>query len=121
MTAISSPLRIRRGARVRALASLAPHLLPAQRSKTVEQALAVAMVFGSDQNRATALGSLAPYVPPNQYNTFVNSVTDIAARLPRSKALEAATASVHISAALGGAQGLAEIRRAIMDTARWYP
>src|SRR5258708_35424626 len=62
-----------------------------------------------------------PYVSPVQHAILPDSLVQAAARLPRNQALGAISASLHISAALGGAEGLQDIRRAINNTARSYP
>jgi hypothetical protein len=136
------------GARARALGSLAPHLASEQIAEAlaaakaigpegaraealgssrriapeqIAEALTAAKAIGPEGARAVALGSLAPYISPSRYAAFITSLLDVAARLPRPEALSAISASVHISAALGGVETLEIIRRAINDTARWYP
>jgi hypothetical protein len=103
--------------RATALGSLAPHLSPEQ----LAEALTIAKQIANDQARATALESLAPHVLPIQYTPLLNCVMETAARLNRGQALKAISKSLHISAALAGAEGLEGIHRAINDTARWYP
>jgi hypothetical protein len=103
--------------RASALEFLAPHMPPEQLTK----ALGVARAMVSDWSRADALGSLAPRVLPTQYEELLDSLIEAVARLHRPRALEAISRSVHISAALGRVEGLEQIRRAISDTARWYP
>jgi hypothetical protein len=51
----------------------------------------------------------------------MESLLEAVARLPRHQALNEVSASINISVALGGTEALEEIRRAISDTARWYP
>jgi hypothetical protein len=51
----------------------------------------------------------------------MESLLEEVAKLPRDKALIVVSASIHISVALGGAEAVEDIRRAISDTASWYP
>jgi hypothetical protein len=100
-----------------ALGSLAPHLSPEQ----IGEVLAAAKAIGDEGSRARARGSLAPYISPIHRGTLLNSLIATAARLPRGQALQAVSASVQVSAAIGGIEGLAHIRRAISGTAQWDP
>jgi hypothetical protein len=92
---------------------LAPHLAPSQ----ITAALAAAKEIGNDAPRARALGALAPHLGRDQYIILIDTV----AGLRRDRALNVISASMNISAALGGTKALEEIRRAISDTANWYP
>jgi hypothetical protein len=103
--------------RAQALGSLAPHLSPEQ----IAEALAAAKAIGDERYRARALGSLGPHVSMIHYTTLLDSLTETAARIPRGQALSAVSASMRISAALGGTEELVRIGQAISDTARWYP
>jgi hypothetical protein len=49
------------------------------------------------------------------------SLLEAVARLPRKQVLNAVSASINISVAFSGAQAVEDIRRAISDTASWYP
>jgi hypothetical protein len=103
--------------RAQALGSVAPHL-PLH---LMAEALAIAKRIGNEQYRAQALGSLAAYIPPSQGGALIKCLLEVAARLPRNRALEAVSASTNIAAALGGAEAVEDMRRAISDTASWYP
>jgi hypothetical protein len=103
--------------RAGAVGSLAPHLSPEQ----LAEALAAAKAIGDEGFCAEALESHAPYISPALYVDFITSLAEVAARLSRSKALSAISASVHISSALGGVEASEMIRRAVNDTSRWYP
>jgi hypothetical protein len=105
------------GNRADALGSLAPYLSPDQ----ITDALAAAKEIGEDWPRAQALSSLALYALPIQYATLIDSLAETAAKLPRYQALATVSAFMHISAGFRSADGLDDIRRAISDTARWYP
>jgi hypothetical protein len=105
------------GARAQALGSLAPHLSPGQ----IVDALAAAKAISSEIFRAEVLESLAPHVSTIHYARLLDSFVEVAARLPRGDALHVVSTSMRISAALGGAEELLQIRRAIGDTARWFP
>ena len=106
--------------RVRALGLLGSHLPPEHQSEVLAEALAAAKGIRDERSRAQALKSLAPYISPTQYVVFITSLVEAAARLSRSGALESISASVHISAALGGVESLEIIRRTIKDVTRWY-
>jgi len=77
--------------------------------------------FEERQDRAQALASLASSISPGQHGELMESLLEAVARLPRHQALTAVSASINISVALGGAEALEDIRRAISDTASWYP
>jgi hypothetical protein len=94
---------------------------PEQKIQSLAERFAIAKAFGDERARAAALGSLAPYVSTAHYATLLNSLIEAAARLPRGLAVSALFDSMRISAALGGARELVRIRRAISDTAQWYP
>jgi Domain of unknown function (DUF4062) len=103
-------------ARVRVLGALAPCLAPEQ----VAEVLAAARAINSDAARAEVLEALAPFASANQLVVLCASLLQTVAKLPRNKALHGVTL-LSFSAALGDAEEVAEIRRAIGDTASWYP
>jgi hypothetical protein len=51
----------------------------------------------------------------------MESLLEAVAKLRRQQALNAVSASINIFVTLGGAEALEDIRRAISDTASWYP
>jgi len=103
--------------RALALRLLAPYLSVAQ----IGEAITAATAISNGRTRAFALNSLTEYVEPSQDALFLNSLVDVAAKLPRNEALQAISESIHISATLGGADALERLHRAITDTAQWYP
>jgi hypothetical protein len=86
------------GDRAQALGSLAPHLPPEQ----IAEARAAAKAIGDERYRAQALGSLASYISPSQRGVLMKALLEAAARLPRNQAMDAVSASINISLALGG-------------------
>jgi hypothetical protein len=84
-------------------------------------ALAAAKAISDERRRAEALRSLAPYISQIHCVALITLPAEITGRLSRSDALLVIFESIHISAALGSVETLEDIRRAISDTARWYP
>jgi hypothetical protein len=99
------------------LGSLAPHLSPEQ----IAEAIAATKAISDAWDRVQILYLLAPRVPSTEYHVLLESFIEVTAELPRYQALGVVASSPHISAALGGAETLTNVYRAVSDTACWYP
>src|SRR5262249_36463582 len=104
-------------ARARALGALAPHL-PAE---LLPAALTVARAIEDSNERARALGELAPQLSGNLLRQGFEELLDVLPSCERDVSLSAVSSFFSFLEECQGLKGLEEVRRAIVDTARWFP
>ena len=103
--------------RVRVLSALAPHL-PAE---LLGEALAIVRSLETSHDRAQALGSLALRLSGNLLQQGFEELLDILPRCRRNVSLLAVSSFFPLLEEFEGPKGLEEVRRAIVDTTRWFP
>jgi len=107
--------------RVYALGKLVPHLPAEQRVEVLSEALTAARSIGDSDERVRALGELAPQLSGNLLQQGFVMLLDVLPRCGRDVALLTVSSFLPFLEKLQGLQGLEEVRRAIVDTARWFP
>jgi hypothetical protein len=108
-------------ARARALSALAPHLPPARRQQALSEALTAARAISDDSSPAWVLRELAPQLPPEMLPEALGAFLQTSQRMGRRELLSTVPAFAAAIHAQGGGSAVGELRRAILDTARWYP
>ena len=86
--------------------------------------LEAARALGSEEERAAALGALAPQLvrlPLGTLDLLWKETLQLAATRSRKDLLADLSSLVPVLAALGGAEAVAETCRAIQDVGRWWP
>ncbi|MGP0088975.1 MAG: AAA family ATPase [Xanthobacteraceae bacterium] len=103
--------------RASALSGLAQYLTGEQ----IADALDAAKAIGNEYYRASALSGLAGHLADEQRRGGLHEVLKIGDRLTRRSFLDAIQAFLSTIIEIGGEETVREIKRAIRDTAAWYP
>jgi hypothetical protein len=104
-----------------ALAELAPRLPEEKRAAVLAQALAAARGIARGDDRAQVLRELAPCLNGQLSAVALRDLLGIVHRLRRSQLLDLFEPFGPLLARFGGVETIRELRRAIRDTAAWYP
>jgi hypothetical protein len=107
--------------RARALGALVPHLPAELHAEVLAEALTAARSIADSFWRAAALGALAPQLSGNLLQQGFEELLDVLPRCIRHSSLFALSSFVPVLAEVQGPKGLEEVRRAIIDTACWFP
>lgn len=107
--------------RARALGGLALHLPPELGAEVLSEALAAARNIKDSSDRAHALGELASQLSGNLRQQGFEELLAVLPRCERHLSLTAITSFFPFLGECQGPKGLEEVRRAIIDTARWFP
>jgi hypothetical protein len=99
------------------LEALAPHL-PVE---LLAEALTVARAIEDSRGRARALGALAPQLSGHFLLQGFEALLDVLPGCQRKSSLLSVSAFFPYQKEFQGPKGLEEARRAIVDTARWFP
>jgi hypothetical protein len=103
--------------RAQALAALAPRL-PAQ---LLGEALARVRALEASADRVRALAALAPQLSGNLLQQGFEELLDVLPRCERGLSLFVVSSFFPFLEEFQGPKGLEEVRRAIVDTAHWFP
>jgi hypothetical protein len=87
----------------------------------MSEALTAARSIEDSYNRALVLGNLAPHLPVSLLQQGFEELLDVLPRCQRSSSLFAVSSFFPFLEEFQGPKGLEEVRRAIIDTARWFP
>jgi hypothetical protein len=107
--------------RAAALGALAPHLPAELRAEVLPEALTVARSLEDSSSRAHALRELALQLSGNLLQQVFEELLDVLPRCKRDEALFAVSSFFPFLGEVQGPEGLEEVRRAIIDSARWFP
>jgi hypothetical protein len=99
----------------------APHLPEGERAAVLAEALAAARGIEDASFRAQVLGALAPHTDEQLSAGALRDFLRITPRLHRSQLLDLFRPFEPALASFGGIETIRELRRAIRDTAAWYP
>ena len=108
-------------ARAQTLGALAPHLPAEQEAQVLAEALTVARSIEYSESRARVLGELAPQLSGNLLQQGFEELLDVLPRCERGMSLLVVPSFFPFLEECQGLKGLEEVRRAIVDTARWFP
>ena len=104
-------------ARAQVLSALVPHLPPA----LLSEALTVARTIEDSYYHAQVLGALAPQLSGKLLQQRFEELLAVLPRCERALSLFVVSSFFPFLEACQGPKGLEEVRRAIVDTARWFP
>jgi hypothetical protein len=108
-------------ARAAALGALAPHLPAELAAAVLSEALTAARAIENSNARVEALGALASQLSGNLLQQGFEALLEVLPRCQRYLSLPAISSFFPFLRESQGLKGLEEMRRAIIDTARWFP
>ena len=93
----------------------------AAEAEVLAEALTAARSIEDSSSRAHALGQLAPQLSGNLLQQGFEALLEVLPRCQRPVSLHAVSLFFPFLKECQGPKGLEEVRRAIIDTARWFP
>jgi hypothetical protein len=103
------------------LSNLAYHLPGTLRIEMFAKALQLANLIVRDKDRAEALRKITPHLDCHLKEAALRSFISMSGRLERSEFLSSMPSFFPFIAQSGDAISLPEIRRAVSETAAWFP
>jgi hypothetical protein len=91
------------------------------RGELLAEALTAARSIEDSSARAGTLSALAPQLSGNLLQQGFEALLDVLSRCERRESLRAVSSFFPFLEKFQGPKGLEEVRRAIIDTARWFP
>ena len=104
-----------------ALSWLAPHLPAELSAEVLPEALTAARSIEDSFGRTRALGELAPQLSGNLLQQGFEELLDVLPGCERGVSLFEVSSFFPFLAGFQGTKELEDVRRAIVDTARWFP